>query len=480
MTLYSKFVLRPRPAPRLQLQNLKPAGLGTAQVESLSSYLTRLATAHWLTPTNLYSELSNRSAGGSARCLTHASRLDGYSKLSGEVASVLNHFSPIREDFHRLTLTTWKKVFAAHGAGLLRKNIGWCLGCYAEDSASQRPPFNRLLWSMTCVSCCPVHGSALNFECDQCGARQPAVTANADVGFCQQCGTHFAEANSIENSRSSLELENLWKSQACAELVRATQKGLEFSRETFLIRFEEFLQRFRGSPKTMAKELNMQVDSIRSWVTRGHLPEFRCFLEFCYRIDVPPVYFFLETAALPLHSPRAKRKTPMRREPEMTVEEMLAAGKKIRSFLQSETSVQTVQQVADSAKISARKFQYRFPDEYRDAVGKIFERRAQEKRERDAIRISNLHEVTKSLVRRNIYPSQRRVLESPRIKSSDIRLPQVKLVLRQIQDNYLENHPELKADTVFMHRIRVGGRQIPTEEALQDQTRRYRADGRLR
>lgn len=480
MTLFPRVQPWSDDSCRYRLTKLKPEGLGTYQVESLSSYLTRLASAHWVSPTKLYRALSEEVYKGEAKTLSALSRIDGYSKLSRHVATTLNALSAIEVDFHDLTLNAWSAVFANHGCGLLRDHLAWCCDCYKEDDVRESPLYNRLLWCIRGVSLCPAHNCRLVHSCGACGARQACVTSNAQVGYCQKCGSDLTQQSPKIRKSKPLKEESVWKTAACTELLRTTQSGTQFDRETFLLRFKDCLARYRGSPKRMAKSLNLGLDSIRAWVARGHDPQFGFFLDVCYRLDMPPVQFFLRSGALPINRPRVVRETVEKRAPALTRDELDSARRMVQKILGSAEEIQKLADVAIAAGITVRKLQYHLPKEYSAVVRRIFERRAREKKERDEERIRNLEKRAFSLARRRIYPSQRKILATRIVHSSDLRVPLVRQRLRDIQDEFLEQHPEFKKDAKFMHHLRLSRRRTPTRLEVADQIRLQSAHGRLR
>src|SRR5260370_35013125 len=82
----------PHLPPRSRLYRLEPIGMGTPYVESLTSYIVRLADAHCVTPKALVMYEILPSQGQAVTALKHYSRLNMFWR---ENASTLNGFSSI-------------------------------------------------------------------------------------------------------------------------------------------------------------------------------------------------------------------------------------------------------------------------------------------------------------------------------------------------------------------------------------------------
>jgi len=480
MTLYPQIKLVSNPPHKYRLVRLRPIGLGTADVESLSSYLTRLAAAHWVTPTNLYKVLSAEVFNGKSTVLTSASRLDGFSKLSRQVSKVIERTTVPSIKAQELTLLAWPPVFAAHGCGLLKPHLAWCPHCFQDDLEEGRPLYNRLQWSIRDVTVCLHHHVSLEHACHECGARQVPINANAQVGYCQQCGTSLVNGRSTSLPKGSAAHDAHWRSAACVELLAATQRGAAFRRETMLSQFPNFLKDYRGSPKRMAKSLNLPPDQVRSWVLRGHNPDFGVFLDFCYRLDVPPLSFFEGSGSLTINKPRVTKKITDKRARALSRSEVRAAREKIIRVLESPDDIHKIADLAQAAGLTNRQLQYHLPDEYSAIVNRIFERRAREKRMRDRERVERVRRHALSLVRRGFYPSQRKIIKYSDVRSSDLRQATVRAALREVQDAFLEANPAFLSDEKFMLHLKLSRRRMPTERELADQVRLQTPSGRLR
>lgn len=188
---------KPTIPERSRLHSLKPCGVGTANVESLTSYVARLAATHRV-PTGILlgQEVSP--------LVSHPFSLDGrnLSQLffstffadtgawngTGNMASTpIKALSTLtrRHDLKFLTLLTWSSVLPARG--LLRCIKAWCPVCYWEWEQLGIEIYEPLLWSLKIVTTCPRHQLLLSCQCPHCGQVLYLLEWQSRPGYCSKC-----------------------------------------------------------------------------------------------------------------------------------------------------------------------------------------------------------------------------------------------------------------------------------------------------
>ena len=458
----------------IELLPIEPCGQVSGAVESLSSYLCRLAVSHWLTPTNLYLEMHRRAFGRTPRALKCDSRVDGSTRTSELLAQLVGTYSPISFDFQRLTYLGWKTTFAASGAGLLSKNLKWCPECLAHDEEAKSPKYHRLLWNIAALDVCPEHETLLLSQCPHCAHRQEFVVSRWQVGYCQWCGHRLT--HHVTRSRPGSD-EQLWKARACNQMVHAMSDGHSFETTDFRRNLDEVAKHYKDSDRRIARSLNLPPDTIRSWRARGHRPRFDRLLDFCYRVDIPPTRFFERTPDLITHKQRVVPSKPYPKRVYLGVDDRSRIRRELRSIIASANELSSSEDVAKKVGITRGVLQRRFPAEAADVALRVKRRRAREKRERDQARVARIREGAQQLVSAGVYPSDRQMKKHSNVLASDLRLPQVKVVLREIQQTFLDDRPELEGSTL-MKRITGSDRIVPSEEEVRAKTQTY--DPRIR
>lgn len=191
---------------RSTLVSLEPIGLGTAQVEGLASYVTRLAQAHAVHVSTLVREVIAPAfvaayPDQARRKVTAASliMINGLNDFNDRVSSVLANLT-LQPGLDRLTLLAWRDLLA--NTQLLRETRAWCPACYTHWHTTQSPVYDPLIWSIALVQTCPYHDCPLLFRCPQCQSSQPIIPNAPILDHCRQCGHWLAAHPGVINRRA--------------------------------------------------------------------------------------------------------------------------------------------------------------------------------------------------------------------------------------------------------------------------------------
>ena len=139
--------------PRSHLYPLKPIGIETPQVESLTSYISRLAEAHCLPMRKLVLHIilplygkSYLPSGAEDSNITafwkDSSAFNGTSTSAGELVGVLERLTN-RDNLRFLTMLPWAEALSCRY--LTRRTKAWCPFCYQEWQEEGRPIYDPLL-----------------------------------------------------------------------------------------------------------------------------------------------------------------------------------------------------------------------------------------------------------------------------------------------------------------------------------------------
>ena len=169
---------------------LPPSGLGSPHVESLASYVYRLAEAHSVGVATLcrhvvIPETGIDDRGKGIRYLSSRGYLvNGIGKVAHDWIQALSGLTGV-DSIHGTTLLPLGPI--ASPRHLLRNDAAWCPLCLEERLSGQEEPFESLAWSVLVVKYCPVHRVRLSETCSHCGSKVPFFSANRRVGCCPCC-----------------------------------------------------------------------------------------------------------------------------------------------------------------------------------------------------------------------------------------------------------------------------------------------------
>jgi hypothetical protein len=209
LTIYDSWNLNyPSIPSRSRLFPLEPIGIGTPYVESLTSYLTRLAESH----TVLLGDLVGREIktiipktykSKDLFCTRHPS---GTANSTGAIARYLLlalKQLTLREELEHLTLLKWSQVFSK--GNLINPVKKWCSVCYQEQYERNKPIYEHLLWFFKTVDACPIHQILLQTICPHCHQAIPSLARNSRSGYCSHC-----EQWLVSNQRNNTNIVKDW------------------------------------------------------------------------------------------------------------------------------------------------------------------------------------------------------------------------------------------------------------------------------
>ena len=179
---------------RSHLYSLNPIGMATPYVESLTSYIARLAQAHGVTVATLIRyklaplflwktqspNLSKATTQESAFLTWYRQPLllqEGAArywldktKRVEQVIEILEELT-LQQELRYLTLIPWHQFFSLQR--LFRTQQLWCPACYQEWRDSESTVYEPLLWAFELVEVCPRHQRYLQTWCLYCHSPQP-------------------------------------------------------------------------------------------------------------------------------------------------------------------------------------------------------------------------------------------------------------------------------------------------------------------
>lgn len=181
---------RPEFPPRTRLFRLEPIGTGTAEVESLTSYIARLAAEHCVSPRRLLFNEVLMPAGKHTVYFSNspnftASQINSIQRIADTVVTAFERLT-MRHDLRHMTLLNWGAVLSPNQ--LLRSARAWCALCYEEKLSEGKVIYDPLIWAFEIITVCPKHQGYLCHSCPRCGCRRlPFLFRSYIPGYCSAC-----------------------------------------------------------------------------------------------------------------------------------------------------------------------------------------------------------------------------------------------------------------------------------------------------
>jgi hypothetical protein len=294
--------LKPPPAGS-RLYSLKPEGIGTPFVESLTGYITRLAEAHSVTTgTLVMGEVLpkvRRTRGVFAGQLPPTARqpwiflgahiINGLCDCPREWVKVIETLTG-HSDLQLLTALPWTGLLDQ--VGMLRTNLAWCSSCLEDQRTSGSVIHEQLLWTLKAVSVCPRHSRPLDQLCPHCGRWLYPFSGNSRPGYCSRCRKWLGKQANAEDA-CMLEpdlVQQIWTAEAIAGMVAANVRSPNSHSLRMNLRTcaERCARRSRRALKLVTG------CDIQEWIAGKNAPRIESLLRLCRALKLSPARLFTE------------------------------------------------------------------------------------------------------------------------------------------------------------------------------------------
>lgn len=394
-------------APRSRLFNLAPIGLGKWNVESLSSYLVRLARAHAVSPRLLlkaeFAQATPELAGvmNSAFFGLYAGTMNGlglYAESFSEVAIRLSTVRSLRE----LTLLSLKELLPHNGPGLLAAQPQWCPVCLAE----MEEPYRPLIWSFKLYRVCHQHRTPLENRCPTCGSLQPFIPRYPALNTCTGCGQALATKPRTEQVSES----HMWLALALKDFVdQLTHLEPILTRERFLIKVARLIElRNQGNRAAFLRDSGLPRWFLSHWFNKGERPSFVQLMRLCIGLGIRPADLFQMEA--PHSSPSVARNPIARRKPRRLTSTIKRKYlHRLNRILSAAHDSRPAYVVAEELGLSRSGLRYLFPDQYIALRDRSLKARAQRASARYRMLVLKIQALMDEMRTRGEYPGRRKI-----------------------------------------------------------------------
>lgn len=288
---YDLWDLAPRVMPpRSRLYSLQPMAIGTQHVESLSSYIMRVAEAHTVSVRTLilkeiFPDLSTMPTN------THFSglhSLNGMSSCFEQWVAILGKLTS-RRDLCALTLLPWRHLLASDG--ILRRRRTWCPRCFWEWQRGGMPIYECLAWALAPVTVCPVHYVFLEQDCPHCRRPMLVLFAHAHPGFCAHCNGWLGDDSDAPTAPASAQVmeDQLWIANQVGEfLALGNGVGNHDSPCHLLSNLQRMLVELAsGNQQLLGRQTRISCAALNAWLTGKRLPSLALVIRLCQNLRVP-------------------------------------------------------------------------------------------------------------------------------------------------------------------------------------------------
>ena len=325
---------------------LEVMGTGTEYVESLTSYITRLAAAHRISSQALLALLNRRGKLGFCNTWSLMGKdsraFNSYGSMQQRICGELSR-ATLRNDLLQTCLAQIRAPFPNSGQGVVKWCRHWCPQCIRVARSREEPAYDLLAWQIVDLGVCIRDGCLLQHQCPHCGQVQRPITDSGLIDICHTCKNSLASEPAAHSGGhpGALSADQRaywsWLSQSVRELLLERESiaqrasGRECS--TFL---KTLLETRQLSTLQFCRQLGMNWETVREWVADRHRPRLVAWFRFCSRIGVPPAATLMDpvTAAYQFTFPFEQNIRPEVKRPKTTKKHYPAA--RIRAAVQAQ------------------------------------------------------------------------------------------------------------------------------------------------
>ena len=291
---------------------LEPIGLGTATVESLTSYMVRLSFEQSIAVKDLVTshlmvgfsrDYFHSPRGTRSSSWARASRaINGVGVWARDAVSSLQSLVQ-RPDLHFLTMLPCADVIPPRG--LLKDSREWCSACYREWHDNGSPIHDPLLWFLRPVRMCARHRKELEKTCPRCRRSIQPLSSQMVPGFCPHCGSPLWVTDGGEPPSRRLDARyRLWQQWIAGQLGELLVEIVGGGRQPQKEAIREFFRDcadlvFAGKSSETARLVQVSRKTMCEWIAGSQLPALENLLVSCYCFDVSVAGVLLGTAKPP-------------------------------------------------------------------------------------------------------------------------------------------------------------------------------------
>jgi hypothetical protein len=283
---------------RSRLYSLAPVGFNSSLVESLTSYICRLAYEHHVEVGTLiqYSiapvlgkrYIADDKSRSISSFLRHASPINGNSIMASDWVSALGALT-LRPDLAFLTLLV--SADALSQRDLLQPVRQWCPRCYDGWRCQGTIIYEPLLWSINGITVCPEHHQPLERCCPRCSSSLPWLTWCSRPGYCSSCGRWLGRAN----GHSQVEEKGRYIAETVGDfLARMPQLPLSIPHEGVIRSLRDLIAATTESNIAVFSR-NLGLPKTTLWeLVQGYFPPSLPFLlQLCYQFRLSLLQFLI-------------------------------------------------------------------------------------------------------------------------------------------------------------------------------------------
>jgi len=276
------------------IYSIEPIGLGTPYVESLTSYISRLAHIHnvkvgVLIKRIIAKELKNESVRNklyNQGVSTVTQGINGFGDICLDYVQALEKLT-VRNDIIYLTMLSWTSIINVRK--IVDNHRKWCSACLDEWKKQERPIYEPLIWYLRGSKYCTMHKNRLSEKCWNCSKKLMYLHGEIRMGYCQYCQEWLGKTKNYKIKEAQCHVTS--KEKALVNdyglLLEMAPKILEVPlKYKSIIIIKEIKDELGIYVKELAEFFLVSPSSIFGWLNGRKYPSIDSLFEFSYHSNV--------------------------------------------------------------------------------------------------------------------------------------------------------------------------------------------------
>jgi transcriptional regulator with XRE-family HTH domain len=424
------------------LNYLAPIGVYTPLVESLTSYISRLAVSHTMNVGTLLERevtrlIDKKYGAANPQSISRVpGAVNGIGLMTRDLVCALEQLT-MQQDLHLLTMLSFAEIVPSRS--LFRAVRAWCPQCYQEWYERGDSLYEPLLWSLKPVKYCPTHQTPLVDKCPNCQQHNPPFGRKFQLGFCSQCDSWLGQVFGKKACTGEEDIEpELWRVEAVGALLALRGKSRDKLSATYIPQQLSALanEATAGNLAALSRRLKIPKNTLWLWHSGEVIPSLESSLSICGHFNIALVQFFTgEIGSLPnLDNWRVPKQQPSAKASSQAFDLKVA-----RLFLEQVLSQEIsppLSVVEVSRKLGCnRRILYKYFPDLCSAIASIYKNYLQQSCDESlACCCHQVQQIVAQLYREGQYPSESRVAQLMD-KPNFLRYEQVRSVLKSARSH---------------------------------------------
>ena len=405
-----------------QLYSLAPIGIGTPLIESLTSYIARLALAHCVYPGILMERvvklvLNKRYSSAEIHKIYNSiSAINGSGIMGLDTINALSQLT-LQPKLYLLNLTSLSPFMPSRN--LLHEYRFWCPQCYQDWKVNHQRIYEPLMWKLKSVIICNKHYITLQDQCPHCHKKNYHLSWKTRPGYCSECYQWLGEVG-LYNFKTNQEINSdfnwhLWVAKNLGEvlaknsLCQTTLSPDQVSKSLMI-----YIQnKTNGNISAFARLLKIPRNTLWVWCKGNNQPSLEMLLRICYCLNISVWNFLREKHLLEQEITNfTNLPTQLKTKAKSRIIDKEKLKKNLEEVLRKKTTPpHSMEQVAKELKISRRTIYTYFPELCSNISAKYLEyRKITQQKNIDTI-CQEVRQIVYDLHSKGIFPSEQRVLK---------------------------------------------------------------------